>query len=164
MSYPPGPAAPNYGQPPRKNHAGLIIVLLLVLLIAVLGVGGVLGYRLVSGKTARPGAAPETSATKSPTAADAGDLARRFVAQLNANNPTAATALACADSKKVLTVVLRNDIKPPTKLTTGTPYVQETVFMVPVAGTTKGTPVTGYVSLHAYHEPLCVSMLNVTPR
>jgi len=37
---PGGPAAPNYGQPPRKSRAGLIIVLMLVLLIAVLGVGG----------------------------------------------------------------------------------------------------------------------------
>lgn len=45
---PGGPAAPNYGQPPKKNRAGLIIVLLVVLLVAALGVGGVLAFGLVS--------------------------------------------------------------------------------------------------------------------
>ncbi|MEV0801939.1 hypothetical protein AB0I34_29865 [Kribbella sp. NPDC050281] len=46
MSYPPGgPAAPNYGQPPRKNRAGLIITLLVALLVGVLITGGVLVVR-----------------------------------------------------------------------------------------------------------------------
>ncbi|TCC53017.1 hypothetical protein E0H75_04580 [Kribbella capetownensis] len=51
MSYPPGgPAAPNYGQPPRKNRAGLIITLLVALLVGALITGGVLVARLISGR------------------------------------------------------------------------------------------------------------------
>lgn len=51
VSYPPPVnAAPNYGQPPRKNRAGLVIVLLVVLLLGVIGAGGFLAYRLVSDK------------------------------------------------------------------------------------------------------------------
>ena len=160
---PSGPAAPSYNQPPQKNRAGLIIGLMLVLLIAVLAVGGVLAYRLISDKASQPGTAPKPSATKPPTATDAGELARRFVAQLNANNPTAATALACEDSKGIIPALMRNQLKPPTRLTTGTPYVQATIFVVPISGTTKGSRVTGYVSLHDYNGPLCISEFQVTP-
>ncbi|MFI5735896.1 hypothetical protein ACIA49_37635 [Kribbella sp. NPDC051587] len=39
MSYQPpgGPAAPDYGRPPKKSRAGLFIVLMILLLVAVLG-------------------------------------------------------------------------------------------------------------------------------
>ncbi|MEV5960628.1 hypothetical protein AB0L70_02615 [Kribbella sp. NPDC051952] len=69
MSYPPPVnAAPNYGQPPRKNRAGLVIVLLVVLLVGVIGAGGFLAYRLVSDKfnnssTPDPATAPVSSPT-----------------------------------------------------------------------------------------------------
>lgn len=59
-----------YGRPPRKSRAGLIIALMLVLLIGVLGVGGVLGYRLVSDKissTPDPGSTPTAAPVSSPT-------------------------------------------------------------------------------------------------
>ncbi|TCC11728.1 hypothetical protein [Kribbella soli] len=40
-------SAPTYGQPPRKNRAGLIIVLIAALVLVALGAVGVLAYRLV---------------------------------------------------------------------------------------------------------------------
>ena len=65
--YVPGSAAPDYGRPPRKNRAGLIITLLLVLLVAVLGVGGVVAYRLISDKTSSAPAPLRTSAAPAST-------------------------------------------------------------------------------------------------
>lgn len=41
-------SAPTYGKPPRKNRAGLIIVLIVVLVLVAIGAVGVLAYRLVS--------------------------------------------------------------------------------------------------------------------
>jgi flagellar basal body-associated protein FliL len=45
---------PGYQRPPQKNRAGLFIVLLVVLLIAVLGIGGVVAYNLASDKSSSP--------------------------------------------------------------------------------------------------------------
>ncbi|WP_157979796.1 hypothetical protein [Kribbella monticola] len=42
---------PGYQRPPQRNRAGLFIVLLVVVLIAVLGIGGVVAYNLVTDKT-----------------------------------------------------------------------------------------------------------------
>ena len=45
---------PGYQQPPQKNRAGLFIVLLVVILIAVLGIGGVVAYNLANDKSSSP--------------------------------------------------------------------------------------------------------------
>jgi hypothetical protein len=190
---PGGMAAPPYGQPPRKSRAGLVIVLLMVLLIAVLGVGGVVAYRLVSdwrssnpdpGTSAAPPVSSPTPqrsipaprptktlqpsptkppATKAPATKPA-DLARRFVAQLNANNPTAAAALACEGSKQLIPTLMQVQLKPPTKLTTGTLIGQKLTFVYPLSGTTKGTTVSGVLVIHDLgSEPLCVRAFSLTP-
>jgi flagellar basal body-associated protein FliL len=193
---PGGMAAPPYGQPPRKSRAGLLIVLMLVLLIAVLGVGGVVTYRLVSDwRSANPdpgtSAAPPVSsptpqrsnpapqptkpatkppttkapATRAPTTNPAGvsDLARRFVAQLNANNPTAAAALACQGSKQLIPTLMQTQLKPPTRLTTGTLIGQKITFVYPLSGTTKGSTVSGVLVIHDLGtEPLCVRAFSLT--
>ncbi|MEV0282505.1 hypothetical protein AB0H36_00155 [Kribbella sp. NPDC050820] len=199
MSYQPphfgpgGMAAPPYGQPPRKNRAVLIITLLLVLLIAVLGVGGVLTYRLVAdwrSSNPDPGpsaAAPITSptpqrpnpaptkpptpkppASKPPTtrpAATVGDLARRFVAQLNANNPTAAAALACEGSKRLIPTLMQTQLAPPTNLTLGTVIGQQPTFVYPLSGTTERATVSGVLVIHNLStEPLCIRAFTLTPR
>jgi hypothetical protein len=195
---PGGPAAPNYGQPPRKNWAGLVIVLMLVLLIAVLSVGGVLAYRLVQKETSSApdpvtSAAPPASSptpqrsvplptktirpptskppTKPPASTPAkpagtvGELARRFVAQLNANNPTAAAALACESSKQLIPTLMQAQLEPPTRLTTGSPVGQQVTFVIPLSGTTKGSTVQGVIVIHRLGtEPLCVRAFQVTPR
>ncbi|MEU4605185.1 hypothetical protein AB0F43_19565 [Kribbella sp. NPDC023972] len=191
---PGGPAAPPYGQPPRKNRAGLIIVLMLVLLIGVLGVGGVVAYRLVSDRQTSSSPDPVSSAappassptrtlpapqptkirptpTKPPTtkpakpAVTVADLGRRFVVQLNANNPTAAAALACESSKQLIPRLMQTYLEPPTKLTTGTPIGQQFTFVVPLSGTTKGSSVSGVLVIHQLgDEPLCVRVFQVSPR
>jgi hypothetical protein len=194
---PGGPAAPPYNRPPRKSRAGLIIGLMLVLLIAVLGVGGVVTYRLVSDWRSSnpdpgPSAAPPVSsptpqrsipapqptkpATKPPTtkapttkaptkpATNVSDLARRFVAQLNANNPTAAAALACEGSKQLIPTLMQTQLKPPTRLTTGTLIGQQITFVYPLSGTSKGSTVTGVLVIHNLGtEPLCVRAFSVNP-
>ncbi|WP_406049778.1 hypothetical protein [Kribbella sp. NBC_00889] len=175
MSYPPGgPAAPNYGQPPRKNRAGLIITLLVALLIGVLITGGVLVVRLVSGRqtptaaptkivsvavktpnpslklptrtiqlptgkpTTRPSATQQPARSPEPPGAVVANVARRFVAQLNANNPTTATALACRSAKQVIPFLMHQYLKPPTRLTTAmTPIGQQITFVVQLSGTPK---------------------------
>jgi len=80
VSYQPpgGIAAPDYGRPPRKNRAGLFIVLMLVLLVAVLGTGVVVATKVVSSMRQDPStpppapvtsvAPPTTSAQPKPTA------------------------------------------------------------------------------------------------
>jgi flagellar basal body-associated protein FliL len=195
---PGGPAAPSYNQPPRKNRAGLVIVLMLVLLIAVLGVGGVVTYRVVSnwrssnpdpGTSAAPPASsptpqrsnpapqPTKPATKPPTtkppttkapttkpATSVSDLAQRFVAQLNANNPTAAAALACEGSKQLIPTLMQTQLRPPTKLTTGKLIGQQITFVYPLSGTTDGKPVSGVLVIHNLGtEPLCVRAFTLTP-
>ena len=208
MSYPPPfSAAPNYGQPPRKNRAGLFVVLMVVLLLGVLGTGGVLTYRLVShklnsGPGARPAAAssptpqptpqpttkptpirsvpapqptksvrpPTTTPTTKPPATPArpattaAELARRFVAQLNANNPTAAAAYACQDSKQLIPILMGQYLQPPTRLTTGTSIGGQPTFAIRLSGTTKGSPVTGIIIIQRLTpEPLCVRIFSITP-
>ena len=203
MSYPPGgPAAPNYGQPPRKNRAGLIITLLVALLIGVLITGGVLVVRLVSGRekpptgrtsvvvrtpdpspklpsktvslptgkpttkpSTRPSATQQPARSPEPPGAGVTNLARRFVAQLNANNPTAATALACRSAKQVIPFLMRQYLKPPTRLTTGTtPIGQQITFVVQLSGTTKGATVSGIVVIQQLApEPICVRAFSVSP-
>jgi hypothetical protein len=196
VSYPPPVnAAPNYGQPPRKNRAGLVIVLLVVLLLGVIGAGGFLAYRLVSDKFNNssdpdPAAAPVSSPTpkrsipmqptkpvqprttkptivKPSTTAPVGsapELARRFVAQLNANNSNGAAALACQSSKQLIPLLMGQFLQPPTKLTTGTLIAQSITFVMPVSGTTKGSTVTGVIVMHKIApEPLCVRAFTITP-
>jgi hypothetical protein len=167
VSYAPGgPAAPNYGQPPGNNHAGLVIVLLLVLLIAVLTVGGVVAYRLISDETASSSAgAPVATKSSAGVPTKAGvDLARRFAAQLNANKPAAAAAMACEGSKGMLPHAIEL-LQLPTKLTvTGTSRVQADILLVSWAGTARGSRVTGHVALHYLDEPLCISDFLTVPR
>ncbi|MGW6280390.1 hypothetical protein [Kribbella sp. NPDC055071] len=152
---PDGSAAPNYNQPPRRNRAGLIIVVLLLVLIAVLGAGGVVAYRLIADQVSSPDKSPAAAPTPDPAT-----VAKQFVAQLNANNPTAAIALACEDSKNIMPGMIENYIGPPTKLAiTGGPSPVVDIFEVPFAGTTKGTRVTGNVALNDYNGPFCVSEL-----
>jgi hypothetical protein len=43
--------APPYGGPPRKDRAGLIVVVIAILLVFVLGVGGFVAYNLTSGSS-----------------------------------------------------------------------------------------------------------------
>ena len=195
---PGGQAAPPYGQPPKKNRAGLVIVLMLVILIAALGVGGVLAFGLVSDRTEgspdpEPSVAPPASATPersipapqptktfkptvkppvTPTvrppvkpAGGPAELAQRFVAQLNANNPTAATALACADAKQFIPILMGQFIGPPSKLTVGDPIGQQPTFLVPLSGSTKGAAVSGMVIVQKLgSEPLCVRVFQVTQK
>ncbi|MGW1344815.1 hypothetical protein ACWCOV_27490 [Kribbella sp. NPDC002412] len=194
---PGGMAAPPYGRPPRKNRAGLIIVLMLVLLIAVLGVGGVVAYRLVADwRSSNPGPGPSAAppissptpqrsvptpssspatkppATKPPTtkpsvkpATTVGDLARRFVAQLNANNPIGASALACEGSKRLIPTLMQAQLSPPTRLTLGTAVGQQLTFVFPLSGTTKGATVSGVLVIHNLPtEPLCIRAFTLTAR
>ncbi|NEA33386.1 hypothetical protein [Streptomyces sp. SID13031] len=57
-------AAPPYGGPPRRNRAGLIIVLIAVLLVAVLAIAGFLAFTLTAGNDdggTAPAAPPPTT-------------------------------------------------------------------------------------------------------
>ncbi|WP_344211701.1 hypothetical protein [Kribbella sancticallisti] len=175
---------------------------MLVLLLAVLGVGGVLAFGLVSGDgEAAPDPGPATSVAppassptpersipaplptrtvKPPTAKppvtpsvrppvkpaeSAVELARRFVAQLNANNSAAATALGCASAKQVLPLLIKQWIEPPTKLTVGEPFGQQPTFGIPLAGTTKGSAVGGLMVVQKLSdEPLCVRAFTISPK
>jgi hypothetical protein len=196
---PGGPAAPSYGQPPKKNRAGLVIVLLIVVLVAALGVGGVLAYGLVSDRlesspepdpgTSVPAAtatpdksipAPQPTKTFKPTvkptikptvkppvkpAGDPADLARRFVAQLNADNADGATDLVCADTRALVPTLLEQFVEPPTKLTSGDSFGDGPTYMVPLSGTTKGRAVKGMLVVQKPAEgPLCVQVFQLTPR
>jgi hypothetical protein len=69
---------PGYQRPPQKNRAGLFIVLLVVMLIAVLGIGGVVAYNLV-GDNSAGGTAP---------AAGPSDLPSDIPSDLPSNFPT----------------------------------------------------------------------------
>ncbi|WP_020386767.1 hypothetical protein [Kribbella catacumbae] len=63
-------AAPPYGGPPRKNRAGLIIALIVVLVLAILGIGGFVTYTLASGENdggTAPGASPSGAPINTPT-------------------------------------------------------------------------------------------------
>ena len=175
---------------------------MLVLLIAVLGVGGVLAYRLASDKLRNssapgpsPAAAPPASSptpkqsvpaprptrtvrppttkptikptTRPPAATPAGsaaELARRFVAQLNANNSTKAAALACKSSKQLIPWLMGQYLQPPTRLTPGTVVGDQTTFVVPLSGTTKRSTVTGVIVIKKITpEPLCIGAFSAGP-
>ncbi|TDU89906.1 hypothetical protein EV138_3486 [Kribbella voronezhensis] len=190
---------PGYQRPPQRNRAGLFIVLLVVLLIAVLGIGGVVAYNLVSDKspsseTTEPGGLdpsdiptelptyfptepptedpteePSVPATTAPTKPPSGNpaeakaLVTQFVGHLNANQPTAAAALACQESKELLPTLIKVLIKPPTKLTVGE-TIGQTVIIVRVNGTTNGRSVTGIVLVQADQSGHpCVRALQVAP-
>ncbi|TCC53016.1 hypothetical protein E0H75_04575 [Kribbella capetownensis] len=88
-----------------------------------------------------------------------GDLARSFVAQLNANNPTAATALACRSAKQVIPFLMRQYLYPPTRLTTATtPIGAQVTFVVQVSGYTKGAKVPGAVVIQQLSPSRCASV------
>lgn len=193
---PGGQGVPPYGQPPKKSRAGLIIVLMLVILIAALGVGGVLAFGLVSGSdegSPEPGPASSVAPPASPTpeksipapqptktfqpsvtptvkppvkpAGDAGELAKRFVAQLNSNNLAGATALACADTKLFFSALMDQFIAPPTKLTADDPQGQAPLFVAQLSGSTKGSTVSGMVVIHkSGNDPYCVQVFQLTPQ
>jgi len=191
---------PGYQRPPQKNRAGLFIVLLVVILIAVLGIGGVVAYNLASGDkspsseptnpggldpsdfptdiptyyypteppTPDPTTPENTEPTTLPTSgganlAGATALAKRFVGLLNANQPAAAAALGCKESKDLLPSLIQLLIEPPTKLTVGE-AAGRFVMIVHVSGTTKGRSVTGIVLVQELQgAPLCIRMLQVAP-
>ncbi|MFK4083282.1 hypothetical protein ACI2LF_04175 [Kribbella sp. NPDC020789] len=148
MSYPPpgGIAAPEYGRPPKKNRAGLFVVAMLLLLVAVLGTGVWVATKVVSSvKPKSP--APVTSAPKPtvpvkpkptvplkptapvktvpvkpvpvtpPVAGRAAQVVAQFVARLNANDTKGATALGCADTKQAIPVQMRQFVRRPASLT-----------------------------------------------
>jgi hypothetical protein len=116
-------------------------------------------------RTSKP---PTTKAPGTPPVKPAGnpaELARRFVAQLNANNPAAATALGCASTKQLLPTLIEQFAAPPTKLIVGDPIGQQVTFLVPLSGTTKGAAVSGMVIVRKVgNDPLCVQVFQLTPR
>lgn len=59
-------AAPPYGGPPRKNRGGLIIGLIVVLVLAIVGIGGFVTYNLTSGDSANGTAAASPSPSGPP--------------------------------------------------------------------------------------------------
>ncbi|WP_410786784.1 hypothetical protein [Kribbella sp. C-35] len=118
--------------------------------------------------TARPTTARPTTARPSATgtgAAGATNLARRFVTQLNANNSAAATALACESSRQVIPTLMKTFLTPPTRLTAGKLVGQQTTFVIPLTGTTKGSTVNGVIVIHEIApEPLCVRAFQLSAR
>ncbi|MEU4196618.1 hypothetical protein AB0E69_32250 [Kribbella sp. NPDC026611] len=176
-------SAPSYGKPPRQSRAGLIIVLIVVLVLVVLGAVGLLGYRLVSDHKAS-GPAPVVSVapvpsnrltpTKSsppkstppktigPVAAVA-NLSQQFVADLNANNVTAASALGCKSSKSVIPTLMKAFLKPPAKLVAGAPVGSSLAYAVPLSGTMNGAAVSGVVAVsNLGDEPMCIRAFSVS--
>ncbi|MEU4391074.1 hypothetical protein [Kribbella sp. NPDC023855] len=71
-------AAPQYGGPPRKDRAGLIIVVIMMLVAVILGIGGFVAYRLTSGES---GGDPDPAAppVSSPASAATPTLPQRTV-------------------------------------------------------------------------------------
>ena len=176
---------------PPKNRAGLVIILTLVFLIAILAIGGVIGFGLVSSKdSADPSPGPQTSSapaaepTPTPTltskpvptttapsrppttggsTARATALAQQFVTHLNANKTDAAVALACEDSKQFLPFLIKGFVEPPTSLTVGTAIGQST-SIVPVMGTTKGGQASGIILVQAAGNSYCIKAFQLTPK
>ena len=63
-------AAPQYGGPPRKGRAGLIIVVIILLVAVILGIGGFVAYRLTAGESGNGGGPdPAAPPVSSPTSA-----------------------------------------------------------------------------------------------
>jgi hypothetical protein len=184
-------SAPAYGQPPRKSRAGLILGLIVVLALVALGAIGVLAYRLVNDHRTSASAAPSAShnptslahpttarpttahpTTARPTTARPSQtgtaavtaVGRQFVAQLNANNVTAATALACKGSEQLIPTLMRTLLTPPTTLTAGQPIGQDTTFVLPLTGRTNNTSVSGVLVVrHLPPAPWCIQAFQVSP-
>ncbi|GAA2833042.1 hypothetical protein [Kribbella solani] len=98
------------------------------------------------------------------TAAEASALAARFVTHLNANNSTAATKLACANSRQLLPTLIKTLLTPPTNLTPGHPIGQSPTFVIPLTGTTNNTQTTGILIIQQLPPaPLCVTAFQLTP-
>ncbi|HWD82479.1 MAG TPA: hypothetical protein VG497_26450 [Kribbella sp.] len=162
-------------------------VVVLLVLLALIGVG-VLATRSssenVSGPTqpstaplppttsessAGPSPAPTPTApsTAAPRLVEAKTLATRFVAYLNANDQTHATALGCEESRKLLTGQLIVTIDPPTKLAVTGPGVSVPSYYprisVPFSGTTNGSvPLAGTVDIMDIpSRPLCVRLTSL---
>jgi hypothetical protein len=114
--------------------------------------------------TVRPTTARPTTAPPATGPAAVTNLARRFTTQLNANNPTAAAALSCESSRPIIPTLMRTLLTPPTNLTPGEPIGQSPTYVIPLTGTTKGTPVTGVLVIRQLApEPLCIGAFQVTP-
>lgn len=186
--YPPG--GPGYGgRGPRRKplYVALGVVVVLVLL-ALLGVVVLLATRSssddASGPTEpstaplppspseastapSPPPTPTAPATAAPRLTEAGTLATRFIAYLNANDQTHATALGCEESRKLLTGQLIVMIDPPTKLAVTGPGVSVPSYYprisVPFSGTTNGSvPLAGTVDIMDIpSRPLCVRLTSL---
>ncbi|MET9270319.1 hypothetical protein [Kribbella sp. NPDC003557] len=110
-------------------------------------------------------ARPNTTAGPATGASAVTDLARRFVTQLNANNPTTAATLACESSRQLIPTLMRTFLTPPTKLTPGQPIGQSPTYVIPLTGTTKNMTVTGALVIHQIApEPLCIRAFQLSPR
>ncbi|GAA1109870.1 hypothetical protein GCM10009630_03620 [Kribbella jejuensis] len=184
--YPPG--GPGYGgRGPRRTP--LYIALGVVVVLVLLGVGVLLATRSsdndASGPTEPstaplppstssessvsppPTTAPPTAPTAAPRLAEARTLATSFLAYLNANDQTHATALGCEESRKLLTGQLIVMIDPPTKLAVTGPGVSVPSYYprisVPFSGTTNGSvPLTGTVDIMDLpSRPLCVRLTSL---
>ena len=115
--------------------------------------------------TAHPTAThPTTARPTQPGTAAVTTIGRQFVAQLNANNPTAAAALACKDSQQLIPTLMQTMLTPPTTLTIGQPIGQSTTYVLPLTGKTNNTPVTGVLLIQALPPaPTCIQAFQVTP-
>ncbi|MFF0266008.1 hypothetical protein [Kribbella sp. NPDC004536] len=112
-----------------------------------------------------PTTAPPTTARPPQTGpAAATTIGRQFVAQLNANNPTAAAALACKGSEQLIPTLIQALLTPPTNLTLGQPIGQDPTYVVPLTGKTNNTPVTGVLIIQTHPPtPTCIQAFQVTP-
>ena len=90
-------------------------------------------------------------------------VARQFVAQLNANNPTAASALACKGSEQLIPTLMRALLTPPTTLTSGNPAGQTTIYVLPLTGKTNNKPATGVLVIQNVSPTPCIQAFQVTP-
>ncbi|WP_433012787.1 hypothetical protein [Kribbella sp. CA-294648] len=73
-------AAPQYGGPPRRSRAGLIIVVIMILLAVILGIGGLVAYRLTASESGSGGGpAPAAPPVSSPASTVPPTLPQRSV-------------------------------------------------------------------------------------
>ncbi|MGW6197536.1 hypothetical protein ACWF0M_15435 [Kribbella sp. NPDC055110] len=119
-------------------------------------------YEPSSAPTSAPTSAPSTPA---PRLTEAGTLATRFLALLNANDKKRALALGCTDSKQLLEGLLVF-VDPPTKLSVTGPAASVRSYYprisVPFAGTNNGSvPWAGTVDImDVPSQPLCVRLMS----
>ncbi len=189
MSYHPGPggiAAPDYGQrPPRRRRAGLFIVLMVLLLVGVLVSFALIATRVFTDLRSADPPGPATSVapvssptpkkpTKSPAAkptpkpsttkaaATADQVAEQFVVLLNLNDVKGATALACADTQRPVSVLIGQFVRPPTLLTVSRTSVSSAgpIAVYALSGSTKGADASGILVMEVASRP-CVKSLAV---